>query len=140
MVTTIYTDRMKYIQYILYIIKAKWQCYSSEVVMCVISESKNGSVKKRCRAKWQEWSRLKKGQYHCVKSVRIRSYSGPHFSCIFPHSDWIWRDTECLSVFSPNAGKCGKNADQNNSEYGRFLRSERYLLQEAESDRTQRCI
>ena len=21
--------------------------------------------------------------------VRIRSYSGPHFSCIFPHSDWI---------------------------------------------------
>ena len=28
-----------------------------------------------------------------------------------------------LSVFSPNAGKCGKNADQNNSEYGQFLRS-----------------
>ena len=31
--------------------------------------------------------------------------------------------TEYLSVFSPNAGKCGKNADQNNSEYGLFLRS-----------------
>ena len=31
---------------------------------------------------------------HCVKSVRIRNYSGPHFSRIFPHSDWIWRDTE----------------------------------------------
>ena len=36
--------------------------------------------------------------------------------------------TECgqiryLSLFSPNAGKCGKNADQNNSEYGHFLRS-----------------
>ena len=29
-----------------------------------------------------------------------------------------------LSVFSPNAGKCGKNGDQNNSEYGNFLRSE----------------
>ena len=28
-----------------------------------------------------------------------------------------------LSVFSPNAGKCGKNEDQNNSEYGHFLRS-----------------
>ena len=27
---------------------------------------------------------------HCVKSVRIWSYSGPHFP-----------------VFSPNAGKCG---------------------------------
>ena len=29
-----------------------------------------------------------------------------------------------LSVFSPNAGKCWKNADQNNSENGHFLRSE----------------
>ena len=28
-----------------------------------------------------------------------------------------------LSVFSPNAGKYGKNADQNNSEYEHFLRS-----------------
>ena len=28
-----------------------------------------------------------------------------------------------LFVFSPNAGKCRKNADQNNSEYGLFLRS-----------------
>ena len=27
--------------------------------------------------------------------------------CIFPHSDWIWRGTEYLSVFSPNAGKYG---------------------------------
>ena len=25
--------------------------------------------------------------------------------CIFSHSDWIRRDTEYLSVFSPNAGK-----------------------------------
>ena len=58
---------------------------------------------------------------HCVKSDRIRSYSGPHSSLIFPHSDWMRRDTEYLSVFSPNAGKCDKNADQNNSEYGHFL-------------------
>ena len=29
------------------------------------------------------------------------------FSRIFLHSDWIRRDTEYLSVFSPNAGKCG---------------------------------
>ena len=27
--------------------------------------------------------------------------------CIFLHSDWIRRDTEYLSVFSPNAGKYG---------------------------------
>ena len=39
---------------------------------------------------------------HYVKRVRIRSYSGPHFSRIFLHSDWIRRDT---SVFSPDAGK-----------------------------------
>ena len=26
---------------------------------------------------------------------------------IFPHSDWIRRDTPCLSVFSPNSGKYG---------------------------------
>ena len=50
---------------------------------------------------------------HCVKRVRIWSYSGPHFSRIFP-----------VSVFSPNAGKRGKNADQNNFEYEHFLRSD----------------
>ena len=27
---------------------------------------------------------------------------------IFPHSDWIPRDTSYLSVFSPNAGKYGR--------------------------------
>ena len=65
------------------------------------------------------------GYRHSVKRVRIRSYSAPHFSRVFPHSDWIRRDTKYLSTFSPNAGKSGKNADQNNSEYGLFLRSER---------------
>ena len=58
--------------------------------------------------------------YHYVKSVLIRSYCGPHLSHISPYSDLIRRDT---SVFSLNAGKCEKNADQNNSEYGPFLRS-----------------
>ena len=27
--------------------------------------------------------------HHCVKSVCIRSHSGPHFSCIFSHSEWM---------------------------------------------------
>ena len=36
-----------------------------------------------------------------LKSVRIRSVSSPYFTCIFPHTPY-------LSVFSPNAGKCGK--------------------------------
>ena len=44
----------------------------------------------------------------CIKRARIRSSSGPHSSHIFPHSDWIRRDTEYFSVFSwmrENAGK-----------------------------------
>ena len=57
---------------------------------------------------------------HCIKGVRIRSYSGPHFSHIFPHSDWIRGDVRYLSVFGPNAEKCGKSADQNNSESDTF--------------------
>ena len=60
--------------------------------------------------------------HHCMESARIQSYSGPLFSRISLHLDWIRRDTY-LSVFSPNVGKCGKNADLNNSEYGRFLGS-----------------
>ena len=60
--------------------------------------------------------------FHCVKGVRIQSCSSPHFFRIFSHSDLIRRDLPYLSVFSPNAGKCGKNADQNNSEYEHFLR------------------
>ena len=59
---------------------------------------------------------------HRVKSVRIRSYSELHFSRIRTEYGAI-PSTEYPSVFSPNAGKCGKNADQNNSEYGLFLRS-----------------
>ena len=57
--------------------------------------------------------------YNCVKSVRIRGYSGLHFSRIFR----IRNDTPYLSVFSSNTGKCRKSMDQYNSEYGHFLRS-----------------
>ena len=71
--------------------------------------------------KVDEWFMNSKMRKHCVKSDRVRSYSGPHFSRIFPHSDWIPR--EYLSVFNPNAA----NADQNNSEYGHFLRSESHV-------------
>ena len=62
----------------------------------------------------------------CVNTVGIRSYSGPHFSRILPNSDRIRRDY--LSVFSPNTGKWGKNAEQNNSEYGHFLHSDETRL------------
>ena len=41
---------------------------------------------------------------NCVKSDQVRSI---FLVRIFPHSDWIRRDTPYLSVFSPNEGKCG---------------------------------
>ena len=37
--------------------------------------------------------------------------------------------TSYLSLFSPNAGKYGKNADQNNSEYGHILRCVTFFIQ-----------
>ena len=44
---------------------------------------------------------------HCVKSIRIRSFSGQHFS----HIRTEYRDLLCkcqqISVFSPNVGKYG---------------------------------
>ena len=54
--------------------------------------------------------------------VRNRSYSGPY-----------------LSVFSPNAGKSGKNADQNNSEYG-FLLRRVYLHENRTKNLSRTCI
>ena len=57
--------------------------------------------------KFPAFSRIRT-EYGEIRSVRIRSHYGPHFSRIFPHLDWIRRDIPYLSVFSPNAGKCGK--------------------------------
>ena len=60
----------------------------------------------KCMSLTSEWW-FREKQYHCVKSVRTRSYSGPYFS-----------------AFEVNTG-CGKirtrgNTDQNNSEHGHF--------------------
>ena len=51
------------------------------------------------------------GKLHCMKSDRIRSFSGPYFPA-------FGLNTPCLSVFSPNAGKYGPE----NSKYGYFSR------------------
>ena len=51
---------------------------------------------------------------HCVKSVRIRSFSGPYF----PAFGLMWRDTPNLRIQS----ECGET-NQKNSEYKHFLRS-----------------
>ena len=53
-------------------------------------------------------------------------YSELFWSVFFPHFPSFGLNMErnlYFSVFSPNVGKCGKNADHNNSEYGLFLGS-----------------
>ena len=55
----------------------------------------------------------KKSRLTLVKSVRIRSYSGPYFPASRLNTEGY-----CLSVFSTNV----ENIDQTNSEYGHFSR------------------
>ena len=69
-----------------------WSC--SHVVVPLLSK-KNVSTN---NLRWKEWKNLllrfllvSSVHKHSVKRVRIRSYCGPHFSRILPHSDWIRR-------------------------------------------------
>ena len=58
---------------------------------------------------------------------KIRPFWELIWSAFFPHFlsfGLNTGDTPYLFVFSPNAGKCGKNSDQNYSVYGHILRSE----------------
>ena len=52
---------------------------------------------------------------HCVKSIRIRSYSGPH----------IW---SFILHISPYLVRMRENANQNNSKYVHFLRSDLIMI------------
>ena len=54
--------------------------------------------------------------FHLVKSVRVWSYSGPHFPAfgLTIQSEYIRTE---YSV------RIGENVDQNDSEYGQFLHS-----------------
>ena len=52
---------------------------------------------------------------HCVKSVRIWSYSGLYFPAF---------GLNTVVRISPYSVQMRENTDQNNSEYGHFLRSE----------------
>ena len=62
-----------------------------------------------------QFSAMFSAHFHCVKSACIRSYSGPHFSWIFPV---FGLNTERYSVQIRE-----NTAGQSNSEYGHFLRS-----------------
>ena len=55
-----------------------------------------------------------------MKSVRIRSYSGPHFPAFGLNTE---RYGVSLRIQSPYSVQMREYADQNNSEYGHFLRS-----------------
>ena len=55
-------------------------------------------------------------EIHCVKSVRIRGFSGPHFPA-------FWLNT--IIRISPYSVQMRESTDQNNSKYGHFLRSVR---------------
>ena len=61
----------------------------------------------------------------CITAWKV-SVFGVILVRIFSHSDWIRRDTPYLSVF-PCSVQMREKADQNNSKYGHFLRSD-YLL------------
>ena len=57
---------------------------------------------------------------HCVKSVRIRSYSGPHFFRIF----FIWTEYGVSLRNQSECEKMRKKCGQNNCEYRHFLLSD----------------
>ena len=59
---------------------------------------------------------------HYAKSVRSRSYTGPHFPA-------FGLTTERYSVSLRVRLECGENVDKNNSEYGHFWRSQNCVAQ-----------
>ena len=56
--------------------------------------------------------------FHCIKGVRIQSYSGPYFP--YFHVS--------LRIQSPYSVRRRENVDQNNSEYRHFLSSDFQIL------------
>ena len=68
-------------------------------------------------------------QLHCVKSVRIQSYSSPYFPVFGLNTERylvsLRIQSECGKILriSPYSVRMWENTDQNNSKYGQFLRS-----------------
>ena len=61
---------------------------------------------------------------HCAQQVSVFGVILAHSFPAFPRIRTEYG--QILSIFSPNAGQCKNNADQNNSEYGHFLRSKSF--------------
>ena len=71
------------------------------------------------------WSFYTSGN-HCIKSVRIRSYSGPHFPA-------FELNTERLRI-SPYSVRMRENADQTNSKYRHFSCSRYWIYNSVKYD------
>ena len=56
---------------------------------------------------------------HCVKSFRIRIYSGPHISAFGLNTETEYGETLRISLYSV---QMRENVDQNNCEYAHFSR------------------
>ena len=66
--------------------------------------------------------------FHCVKGVRIQSYSGPHFSHIFPHLDWIRKDTQIIQKIILNSIKRTVKFSIFNLYYGFLVTASRSMM------------
>ena len=67
---------------------------------------------------------------HCVKSVPIQSYSGPHFPAFVLYGEIRSIQSELFGLYSnytEYSVRMRENADQNNSEYDHFSRSVVFL-------------
>ena len=63
---------------------------------------------------------------HCVKSVPIQSYSGPHFPAFVLYGEIRSIQSELFGLYSnytEYSVRMRENVDQNNSEYEHFLRN-----------------
>ena len=58
-------------------------------------------------------------KYHCLKSIHIRSYPGPHFPAFGLNTK-----RHGVRSISPYSVRMWKNVDQNNSDYGHISRRE----------------
>ena len=66
----------------------------------LLIEENNNEISEKLNNLWIQW---KNWTFHIL---REKCPNKEFFLVrIFPHSDWTRRDTEYLSVFSPNAGK-----------------------------------
>ena len=78
--------------------------------------------------------------HHCIKSVHIQSYSGPHFPAFRINMEryevyksiqniqsiWKIRSIQNISLYFMYSVRMWENVDQNNSEFGHYLCSVYY--------------